>query len=135
MERPMPDDERTLLLGRNLYDGGSYEEAIVTLQPVLTDHTAAEEHRAEAAYRSGRAFQSLENWDDALRHYTFARDSPGDVLAKWGPWSQYHIGEVYEEQGNRDEARRAYRAALDYEEEFDYHKSLEQRARTALGRL
>ena len=60
---------------------------------------------------------------------------PGDVLAKWGPWSQYHIGEVYEEQGNRDEARRAYRAALDYEEEFDYHKAQEQRARTALGRL
>ena len=135
MEHPMSDDERTLLLGQNLYDGGSYDEAIAILQPVLTDHAAAEKHRAEAAYRSARAFQSLENWDEALRHYTFARDNPGDVLAKWGPWSQYHIGEVHEEQDNRDEARRAYRAAIAYEEDFDYHKALEQRARTALGRL
>ncbi len=135
IEAPMSATERRLLLGQNFYDGGGYEEAIATLQPVLTDQRAEEKHRAEAAYRSGRAYQSLENWDEALRHYTFARDRPGDVLAKWGPWSQYHIGEVYEEQGNRDEAQRAYRAALDYEENFDYHKSLEQRSRTALGRL
>ena len=45
MEHPMSDDERTLLLGQNLYDGGSYDEAIVILQPVLTDHAAAEKNR------------------------------------------------------------------------------------------
>ncbi len=135
IDAPISENERTLLLGQNLYDGGSYEEAITVLQPVLTNREATVAHRAEAAYRSGRAFQSLETWDEALRHYTFARDNPGDVLAKWGPWSQYHIGEVYEELGNREDARRAYRAALEYEEEFDYHKALEQRTKTALGRL
>ncbi len=135
LDNPLSDDEKTLLLGQNFYDGGGYTDAISTLQPVLTDRDALQAHRAEAAYRSGRAYQALENWEEAIRHYTFARNSPGDLLAKWGPWSQYYIGEVYEELGDRDEARRAYRAALDYEEEFDFHKSLEQRARTALGRL
>ena len=135
LERPLSDDERTLLLGQNLYDGGRYEDAVRTVQPVLGDPEAEVVHRAEAAYRSGRAYQALGAWNEAIRHYRIAVSNPGDPLAKWGPWSQYYIGEVYEEMGDAEAARRAYRAALDYEAEFDYHKALEQRARTALGRL
>jgi tetratricopeptide (TPR) repeat protein len=135
LERPMTETERTLLLGQNLYDGGRFRDAIATVQPVLTDPGAERVHRAEAAYRSGRAYHALEAWDEALRHYRIAAEDPGDPLAKWGPWSRYHMGEVFEEQGNLDDARRAYRDVLDNEAEFDFHKALEQRARTALGRL
>src|SRR5690606_7444404 len=135
LERPLTETERTLLLGQNLYDGGRDREAITTLQPVLTSSSVEDVQRAEAAYRSGRAYQSLQNWDEALRHYRIAVERPGDPLAKWGPWSQLYIGEVYEALGDRDAARAAYRAALDNETEFDYNQALEQRARTALGRL
>ncbi|MDX1420150.1 MAG: tetratricopeptide repeat protein [Rubricoccaceae bacterium] len=135
LERPMSDSERTLLLGQNDYDAGRYRAAVRTLQPVLGDPDAEAAHRAEAAYRSGRAFQALGESEEALRHYRVAASNPGDPLAKWGPWSQYHIGEVHEEMGDAEAARRAYRAVLDNEDEFDYHKALEQRARTALGRL
>jgi tetratricopeptide (TPR) repeat protein len=135
LAQPLTDDERALLLGQNLFDAGRYEEAVRAVQPVLGDPGAAAAHRAEAAYRSGRAYQALHAWDDALRHYQFAVAHPGDPLARWGPWSQYYIGEVYEEQGDAEAARRAYRAVLANEAEFDYHRALEQRARTALGRL
>lgn len=135
IEQPMTAEQRTLLLGQNQYDAGHYREAIATLQPVLTNSALDEVERAEAAYRSGRAYQALEVWEEALRHYAIAVERPGDPLAKWGPWSQLYIGEVHEAQGHEDEARRAYRAALENEDEFDYHKALEQRARTALGRL
>lgn len=135
IDHPLTQDERTLLLGQNLYDGGQYEEAITMLQPVLTDREAAQAHRAEAAYRSARAYHALENWSEASRHYRFAVDNPGDELAKWGPWSQYHLGEVFEAQGEEDRARDAYRGALAYDQEFDYYKALDQRARTALARL
>ncbi len=91
--------------------------------------------RAEAAYRTGSALQSLERWDEALGYFRLARDRPGDPLAKWGPWSEYHLGEVHEALGETAEARAAYRRVLDNEAEFDYHKALEQRTRTALERL
>jgi len=132
---PLAGHERTLLLGRNAFDGGRYREAVETLQPVLGDPDAPTAMRAEAAYRSGRAFHALGEWTDALRHYRVAVSNPGDERAKWGPWSQYYIGEVFEAQGQEDAARRAYERALAYDEPFAYHKALEQRTKAALGRL
>ncbi len=134
-EAPMNDAEQTLLEAQNLFDAGRYREAVRAAQPVLTDNAALPAHRAEAAYRSGRAYHALEEWAEALRHYQLAVDNPGDPRAKWGPWSRYHTGEVYEAQGDRAAARASYRAVLEVEEEFDFHRSLEQRAKTALGRL
>lgn len=135
LEAPLAGRDRTLLLGRNAFDGGRYREAIRILQPVLGDQGAPSVMRAEAAYRSGRAFHALGEWRDALRHYQFAVSNPGDDLAKWGPWAQYYIGEVHEAQGDEAAAREAYRDALAYDEPFAYHKALEQRAKAALGRL
>ena len=135
LEAPMTEAERALLLGRTAFDGGRYDEAVRVLQPVVTGRDLPDVDRAEAAYRTGRALQATERWADAVRHFRLAVDNPGDALAKWGPWSLYHVGEVYEAEGRADEAREAYHAVLDNEAEFDYHKSLEQRTRTALERL
>ncbi len=134
-EAPLSAQERTLLLGRNAFDGGRYREAIKTLQPVLGDQQAPPLARAEASYRSGRAYHALEEWSEALRHYQFAVSRPGDPLAKWGPWAQYYIGEVYEAQGDKAAARTAYERALAYDQPFEYNKALEQRAKAALGQL
>ena len=117
------------------FDGGRYREAVQTLQPVLGDQQAPAVVRAEAAYRSGRAFHVLGEWRDALRHYRFTVSHPGDPLAKWGAWAQYYIGEVHEAQGDEAAARTAYERALANDEPFAYHKALEQRAKAALGRL
>ena len=135
LEAPMTASQRTLLLGANAFDSGRYPRAVEVLQPVVTDSGLPQEERAEAAYRTGRAYQALEDWDRALAHFRLAADRPGDPLAKWGPWSLYHMGEVHEEQGEFALARDAYEEALDNEEAFDYRKSLEQRARAALERL
>lgn len=132
---PMTPHERALLLGRNAFDAGHYREAIATLQPVLGDQAAPGVQRAEAAYRSGRAYHVLEAYREALRHYGFAAADPGDPLAKWGPWAQFYIGEVRESQGDREAARTAYKRVLAYDEPFAYHKALEQRAKAALSRL
>jgi tetratricopeptide (TPR) repeat protein len=135
LDAPLSDTERTLLLGETAYDAGRYDEAIRRLQTVVTDAALAEVHRAEAAYRTGRAYQALGQPGEARRHFRLAADRPGDPLAKWGPWALYHIAETHEADGDLDAARRAYREALDNEAAFDYHKSLEQRARAALDRL
>lgn len=135
LARPMTQRQRALLLGRNAYDGGRYREAVREVQGVLTDQDAPAVERAEAAYRSGRALQALREWSDALRHYQFAVSNPGDPLAKWGPWSQFYMGQVHAASGDRAAARHAYERALAYEEPFEYHKGLEQRARAALEQL
>ncbi|OZC01919.1 tetratricopeptide repeat protein [Rubricoccus marinus] len=135
LAHPFTASERAVILGATAYDGGRNEDAIEVLQPVFGDSDADETLRAEAAYRTGRAYQALGNDREALRHYGFAIARPGDPLAKWGPWAVYHAGEVHEAAGDIDAAREAYERALENEEEFDYHKSLEQRAKAALGRL
>ena len=135
LDAPMTASERTLLLGANAFDSGRYARAVEVLQPIVTDDGLPQEDRAEAAYRTGRAYQALEAWDRALAHFRLAIDRPGDPLAKWGPWSLYHTGEVYEARGDAAQARAAYEEALENEEPFDYRKSLEQRARAALERL
>jgi len=132
---PMTPHERALLLGRNALDSGRYREAVATLQPVLGDQAAPAVQRAEAAYSSGRAYHFLGKHREAIRHYRFAVDRPGDPLAKWGPWSQFYIGEAHEADGEHAAARAAYERALAYDGAFAYHKALEQRARAALSRL
>ncbi len=132
---PLSARERTLLLGSNAFDSGRYREAVRVLQPIFGDGASAEVERAEAAYRSGRAYHVLGEWREALRHYGIAVDAPGDPLAKWGPWAQYYIGEVHEEQGDPAAARAAYQRALANDDEFAYHKALEQRTKAALDRL
>ncbi len=132
---PMTEAERALVSGGAAYDAGDYDQAVRILQPVVTDSDLPEIARAEAAYRTGRARQAQENWPDALRHFRLASDRPGDPLAKWGPWSVYHAGEVYEAMGDLDQAANRYRAVLENEDEFDYSKSLEQRTRAALERI
>ncbi len=135
LESPLTEADRLLLLGANAYDSGRYETTIATLQPVVTDSSLDPVQRGEAAYRTGRAYQALENGPEAIRHFQLAITRPGDPLAKWGPWSQYHVGEVYEAAGRLADARQAYERVLDNEDEFDYHQALEQRVRTALERI
>ena len=132
---PMTEAERALVRGGAAYDAGDYDRAVRELQPVVTGSDLPPVVRAEAAYRTGRARQAQEDWPDALRHFQLATDRPGDPLAKWGPWSVYHTGEVHEAQGDLDLAEASYRAVLDNEDEFDYHKALEQRTRAALERI
>ena len=135
LEAPMTASDRALVVGGAAYDGGDYDGAVRLLQPVVTGADLPAVERAEAAYRTGRARQAQERWDDALRHFRLAADRPGDPLAKWGPWSVYHMAEVHEARGDLDAAAAAYREVLENEDEFDYHKSLEQRTRAALERI
>ncbi len=132
---PLSAREKTLLLGANAFDSGRYREAVRTLQPIFGDGAASEVERAEAAYRTGRAYHLLGEAREALRHYGLAVSNPGDPLARWGPWAQLYTGEVYEAEGDRAAARAAFEHALANDDPFAYHKALEQRAKAALDRL
>lgn len=135
LDHPMTPTERALLVGTHAFDAGRYDEAVRTFQGVLGNAQATADERAEAAFRTGRAYQALANYPEAVRHYELAIGLPADPQARWGPWSRYHIGEVRELEGDLAEARRIYRQVLANEADFDYAQALEQRARASLDRL
>lgn len=135
LHTPLDGYGRTLVLARNAHESRRYSQALAWLEQVYTAPDAPADGRAEAAYRMGRIYQEQHRWDDALRCYRHASQHPGDPQAKWGPWSRYYTGEVYEAQGSGAEAEAAYTAALRWNGPFDYRQALEQRVRFALRRL
>lgn len=134
-QAPLGEHRRALVLARNAHESRRYAVALQRLEQVFATPGVPAAERAEAAYRMGRIYQEQQRWAEALRFYQQARQHPGDPQAKWGPWSQYYIGEVYEAQGQQQEAKAAYTAALRWPGTFDYRQALEQRLRLALRRI
>ena len=135
LEAPLTDRERTLLLGRNAYDAGRYEETHDILRAISDDPASNREEQAEAAYRRGRAFQAQGEQDEALAAYASAVQWHGDPASRWAPWAQYYTGLLFEEAGDTAAAAEAFRAALDYKKKYDYRQALKANAKVALDRL
>lgn len=135
VQTPMTPVEKLLLQTQNAADAGHNDEAIQLATQIIEDQTATPVNRAEAHYRLGQALQRKGQFAEALLPYQKAVDEPGDPLAKWGPYSQFYIGECLEALGRKNEAIAAYRKTLNYKEKFDYHVGLEQQARAALSRV
>lgn len=132
---PLSQTEQNLLKAQNHFDSGEWEKAIELCKSILSDDSIHETYRSEAAYRTGRALQKSGKLNEAIDAYAYSVAHRGDMQAKFAPWSQYYIGECYEELGDNANARRSYRKSLAFNGNFDYHKSLEQRAQAALSRL
>jgi len=128
--------ERQLLLGRNAYNAGHYDQAEALLGVVSEDAEASTGARVEAAYRLGRVYQAQGQLEQALRAHQYVVAHPvADPKARWAPWSQFYVGEIYAQRNDTLQATRAFEAALAYDTVYDYHRALEQQAKAALGRL
>ncbi len=131
IEAPLEGYDYTLLMARNAFDAGRYAQAEQLLRPVYGMASAPAAARGEAAYRLGRVYHVQGQLRQAAEAYAFAAAQPGDPRAKWGPWSQFYLGEIHAAQGRDEQALDAYEKALDYETPFDYAQSLEQTVRVA----
>jgi tetratricopeptide (TPR) repeat protein len=132
LSAPLTKVEKSVLLGAAAYDSGRNAEAEKLFESVASRATAPSRDRAEAFYRLARVRQAEGRLGEAREAYRQAiriQDHPED---RWAPWAHFYIGQTYDIEGRSEEARAAYRAALAHRGRFDYHRSLEQRARTAL---
>ncbi len=136
LSAPMSPARRRLLEARMAHDRSDYVRAD-TLLALLASQTEERSPAflAEVAYRRGRMFDVTGRDSLALVQYQQAIDRPGDPSAKWAPYSLFYLGQIQEEAGLRVEARKAYRAVIDYKPAYDYRGTNEQRARFALERL
>lgn len=136
LEAPLDPFERALLRATNAYDAGHYAEAGHLLADVLARAEAGSPVHTEALYRRARLIHAEGRHQAALEAYAAVLRAPRpDATARWAPWSQFYIGEIYREQGDDARAAEAYRAALAFRGDYDYHQSLEQQVRVALGQL
>lgn len=135
INEPMGERERRLLRARNHFKAGKYEQAVSILQRIRGASTDAVPLQVEATYWLGRLFHVQGQDGRALELYRQVMAGDAGGRGRWAPWSQYYVARLHEERGRNAQARRAYRAALDYEKPFDGHQSLTRRTRRALDRL
>ena len=132
---PMDAADRRLLMARAAFDSGRYARAISLAREIASDDSVRADQLAEAQYRLGRALQESGRPADALDAFGRAASAGGRRDARFGPWSEYHIGQILEKQGDFEGAAEAYRRAEDYDTPFDYHNGLERDLRFAWARL
>ena len=134
-ETPMTPHERTLLKGQNAFDAGNGEEAKAIMTALYGDGNASEAVRGAAAFYLGRIYHTEGQHSLAIPYYRYAYEHSGPAGAGRAPWSLFHIAEIYAARGQIEPARRTFKAALGYDEAFDFHTALEQRVKIALERL
>jgi tetratricopeptide (TPR) repeat protein len=132
---PLDQMTRTLILARNAFDSGRCERAVSLLSPIVSDADLSAAHRAEAAYRLGRAYECLDRLDEALAWYAQGALNARFVEGRWAPWGHFYRAEILSRQGDHERARAEYEAAAAFSHAFDYRDALHQSIRAALDRL
>jgi len=124
-----------LLKSRLLFDGGYYEDAILTLEQFSrTSSFAKAPLRLEYTYRKARVYDEWNRKSDAIDWYLKTiregKDNPGYFAAN----ASLHLGLIYENSGLYSKAEACYKECLkmDFEE---YHFSITQKAKSGLNRI
>ena len=127
--------EAQLLEARFAFDGGHFgtcEEVLEQLR--FMEFSMSRDQRTELHYRFGRLYQHTGLPAKAKKHYALATK----FVTRRAEWMQayamLYTGQIFEEAADWHEARRYYRAALEYDD-YPYQNGLEQRAHAGLARL
>ena len=128
-EPPAPDEIR-LLKARLFFDGGYLQAALDELKDVKA---TGDEATTELHYRKGRIYQAMGKYDHALHHYSVAQRQFPERNLWMKVYSGFHMGQIYDERGQKEEARAEWRRCLQYDG-YDYQNGLEQKVKAALGK-
>lgn len=122
-----------LLRSRLLFDGGLYERSLLELASSGDSSFTKPRYKAEYTYRLGRIHNKLGDTSLAIQYYS-------STYEKWRaePWyyaanSALMLGTVYEEKGEREQARKWYRKTIALRN-HEYQNSIDQKAEAGLSR-
>jgi predicted negative regulator of RcsB-dependent stress response len=117
--------EAALVMAKNAFDAGNLEEARKRLEWVMAD--GVEEHRGVARVRLAAILMEQKKYDDALKVLDGNKDEA------FVPLAADLRGDIMLAQGRLDEARAAYKLAMDKSGPRNPVKSLAETKLNALG--
>ncbi len=130
--REIPDIR--LLKARLLFDGGYYERAFALLKNAAGAYTGPGKNAVEYAYRMGRIEHASGHWQSAAGYYAQTIGAGADQPWHFACNAALQMGLLYEQQGDFDRARSAFRRCLQLHPET-YAATLHARAKAGLERL
>jgi tetratricopeptide (TPR) repeat protein len=124
-----------LLKSRLLFDGGYYEEATRVFQTHNPNTVLKNEKESiEYNYRMGRIYDEWGKENQAIFYYKRAIEKGKDKTYYFAANAALHLGKIYEQQGNKAEAKKMFELCLSLD--FDEYKtSITQKAKAELNRL
>lgn len=125
---------RTLLKARLQFDGGYFKEALSTLVNSPKGSMRNSDENLEFTYRLGRIHHELGNKKEAVNYYKLTMESGADSKRYFAANSSLMLGYIYEEQGKRELALKAFEACSEFDNS-EYKNSINQKAKAGILRL
>ncbi len=129
-EQPHP----TVLKARLLFDGGYYQRAYAELQATSASAMPSEKAKLEYTYFLGRITHKLQDYGAALVHYQQTINLGRNASWYFACRAALEQGVIYELQGKRDAARKAFNECLSIRPS-EHRFGLHQKAKAGLSRL
>lgn len=130
-QKEIPDV--SLLRSRLLFDGGYYQESLITLDSI---NLSGKNNSiiTEYNYRHGRIYQQMHNFEKALECFKGSILSGKSSKTYFAANAALQSGIISEEQGDLESAKRYYTLCLDMD--FDeYERSIKHKAKARLERI
>lgn len=125
---------RTLLKARLQFDGGYFKEALSTLVNSPKGSMRNTDENLEFTYRLGRIHHELGNMKEAINYYKLTIERGAESKRYFAANSSLMLGYIYEEQGKRELALKAFEACSEFENS-EYKNSINQKAKAGILRL
>lgn len=125
---------RILLKARLLADGNYAQEAFDLLNKYKEETFLMPKEKLEYQYRLGRIYHKLGNTDRALKAYEKTIEKNIGVEAYFGANACYLIANIYEKNGDKEQALAYYNQCLKMNG-YEYHNSIMQKAKAGKNRI
>ena len=122
-----------LLKARLLNDGGYNKEALALLQGKTINSFTKEEEQLEFVYRTGRLYDDLNSYDQAIQYYAQAIKLGENSSEYYAARAALQTGMIYEKKGDKKNAIHYYELCIGMDN-HDYKTSLDQRAKSGIAR-
>ncbi|MEM1326878.1 MAG: hypothetical protein AAGI23_13035 [Bacteroidota bacterium] len=124
----------TVLKARLLFDGAYFDRAYALLSKKSAKDFKAKKTILEYHYFLGRCTHSMQRYEEALQHYATVIRKGEDASWYYACRAALESGHIYEKQGKKSAARKAYERCLSIRPK-EHRYTLHQQAKAGLSRL
>jgi tetratricopeptide (TPR) repeat protein len=123
-----------LMQARLSFDGGYYGESIERLKTLSEKTFSHAKDKAEYNYRKARIYHKTSKVKQAIDLYKRTIQLSEEAQYYFGANAALQLGYIYQEQGDKAQARAYYLKALSYKK-HEYKNSIDNKAKAALDEL